>query len=420
MTETTAVYNYWANRITRNIRGVLVSFYKRYEAATVYTMDCTVAKKRFQKLTNAPTIKEAEAFAAVEIKNRQEISNGMAAARATAPKVRMAMATVQDILTRLHGGDKVAAGRTLRTYGSSLLRVARVADPARARSLPLDVVLSAANLAKFYSQGQDRKEGVNWKDELPCNGGLNSAIGNLKALFCDDLIEAKFSDLHLPDFTPLRKLAKLKQEARRFQKWPAGVYEAMHAESLKVKTEQPELWLVNAMLRQLGLRDEELEGAKRDWIEVDEATGRAWLVIKNRGAEFRVLKNGLPERRLELDKELKEVLLPKTGYLIEAPKRQNVTGTGIRTTTGDSPSARHDLIYRTHCQWMKKFIPERKKKNHELRMYAGSLVWKKYGLQAASYFLGHLSVTTTERYYVTYLGDLPMLNAQDVAACGRV
>jgi integrase len=419
MSDQTATWNYWANRSVRKIRGVTVSFYKRYENADTLTMDCKVKGQRFQKLTNCPTVKEAESFATMEIRRRQEEGNGMAAARAKVEKGKGSIATIDDILSRLEGGDKVAQGLTLRTYGSSLLRVARIADPVKARTLRLDVVLSEANLLKFYANGQGRKDGVNWKDELDVNGGLNSAVGNLKSLFTEKMIRQKFADLHLPDLEPLRKLSKLPQEAKRFQEWPTGVYEAMHEASLKLKVEQPELWLVNAMLRQLGLRDAELLAARRDWIEVDSATGRAWLVIKNRGTEFMVLKNGRSMRRLELDAELKAVLLPKTGYLIEAPVRAAIPDTGIRATSGDAFWARHDFIYRTHCEWLRAFIPDRKKANHELRMYAGSLVFKRDGLAAAAYFLGHKSVTTTERYYVTWLGDTPMLDAQAVAACGR-
>lgn len=419
MAETTTTWNYWVNRSVRKIRGVTVSFYKRYENADTITMDCKVKGVRFQKLTNCPTIKEAESFAAVEIKRRQEESSGMAAARVESKKGKGSMATVEDVLERLEGGDKVARGLTLRTYGSSLRRVAKIADRAKARTLKLDVVLAEANLLKFYAVGQGRKEGVNWTDELPMNGGLNSTIGNLKSLFTVEMIRNKFSDLHLPDLEPLRKFSKLPQESKRFEKWPDGVYEAMHEASKKLKTEQPELWLVNAMLRQLGLRDAELLAARRDWIEVDEQSGRAWLVIKNRGTEFMVLKNGRALRRLELDDELKAVLLPKTGYLIEAPVRKAIPGTGIRATTGDAFWARHDFIYRTHCEWLRQFIPDRRKANHELRMYAGSMVHQRNGLRAAAYFLGHKSELTTERFYSDYLGDTPMLDALAVEACGR-
>ena len=407
--------------MTRKIRGVKVSFYRRFEHSDVYTLDCKVAGKRVRLRLEATTVKEAEGIAVMEIKKLQEASNGVGAARAVKERGRQGVATVAEVLKRLLGGDKVAEVRTLRTYGSSLLRVARVADPVRARALnlKLDLVLTQANLEKFFSKGQGRPSGVNWVDHLPANGGLMSAIGNLRALFTSKLCRDRFGDLVLPDLEPLRTLRGLPVEHKGFIPWDEEVYRAMDEASLKLKDEQPELWLVNALLRRTGVRDAELLAAKRDWIEEDAATGRAWLVIKNRGAEFKVLKHGRAYRRLELDEELKGVLLPKKGYLITAPAQVNEPGTGTRTSSGEAPWARYDFIYRTHCEWLRQFIPDRVKANHELRMYAGSLVFKRDGLAAASYFLGHKSVVTTERYYVAYLGETPMLDGAAVASAGR-
>jgi integrase len=122
---------------------------------------------------------------------------------------------------------------------------------------------------------------------------------------------------------------------------------------------------------------------------------------------------------LELDEELKAVLLPKTGWLIEAPKTQHVPGTGTRTKLGVAQWARYDFIYRTHAQWVGQFIPDRRLKNHELRKYAGSLVYNAQGLAAAAYFLGHRSVTTTENHYASHLGKAMMLDGAAVASAGR-
>jgi integrase len=412
-------WDYWSKRVVRKIRGVTVSFYRRFEHSDVYTLDCKVAGRRVRLRLEATTVKEAEGIAVLEIKRLQEASNGVAVSRAVTARGRQGVATVDEVLTRLLGGDKVAEVRTLRTYGSSLLRVARVADAGRARGLKLDGVLSQANLERFFSKGQGRTTGVNWVDHLPQNGGLMSAIRNLRALFTAKFCSDRFGDLVLPDLEPLRSLRGLPVEHKGFVPWDEEVYRAMDEASLKLKEEQPELWLVNAMLRRTGVRDAELLAARRDWIEEDAATGRAWLVIKNRGEEFKVLKHGRAYRRLELDEELKGVLLPKVGWLITAPAQVNEPGTGTRTSSGEAPWARYDFIYRDHCDWLRQFIPDRVKANHELRMYAGSLVFKRDGLAAASYFLGHKSVVTTERYYVAYLGETPMLDGAAVASAGR-
>ena len=413
--KTAAPKTFWEARSTRKIRGVTVSFYKRFEGSC-YTMDFKVAGKRVRELTVAPVVVDAERVAEARVKAMQEACNGLAAAAVTSARSRQKMATVAEIGRAILEGDKVAETRTLVTYYSSLKRIAAVVDANDPEGVSLADALSRANLERFYSMGQGRKgKGVNWVDALDCNGGLNSAVRNVASLFTRRMVDLKFAGLVLPPLTDLRELPKLKVEVHGFQPWPAGVYEAMQAASELMRTEQPELWLVNAMLRRLGLRDMELYMARREWIEVEAATGRAWLVIKNRGSEYKLLKHGRA-RKLELDEELKGLLLPKEGYLITGPVKVTMPGTGGRATDGLGDSARYDLIYRTHCEWMRQWIPDRTKANHELRMYAGSLIYKRLGLEAAAYYLGHKSTATTERYYVSWLGESPMLDGAAVAA----
>jgi len=225
----TAVWDYWAKRVVRKIRGVKVSFYRRFEGSDVYTMDCKVKGRRVRLRLDATTVKEAEGIAVMEIQKLQEASNGVTAARDVKARGRQGVATGEQVLARLLGGDKVAEVRTLRTYGSSLLRVLRIANPTNPRAVKLDVGLSQSNLEKFFSKGQGRAEGVNWKDYLPMNGGLMSTIRNLRALFNDEMIEEKFGDLVMPDLTPLRKLKNLKVSVEKFKPWPKEVYETMHA-----------------------------------------------------------------------------------------------------------------------------------------------------------------------------------------------
>jgi integrase len=406
---------FWEARSTRKIRGVTVSFYKRFEGSC-YTMDFKVNGKRVRELTLAPVVVDAERVAEARVKAMQEALNGLAAAAVTSSRSRIKTATVADIGRAILEGDKVAETRTLVTYYSSLKRIAAVIDAHDPEGVSLAEVLGRPNLERFYSLGQGRGgKGVNWVDALDCNGGLNSAVRNVASLFTRRMLDLKFAGLVLPPLTDLRELPKLKVEVHGFQPWPAGVYEGMQAASEVMRTEQPELWLVNAMLRRLGLRDMELYMARREWIEVEATTGRAWLVIKNRGSEYKLLKHGRA-RKLELDEELKGLLLPKAGYLITAPMKVTMPGTGGRATDGLGDSARYDLIYRTHCEWMRQWIPDRTKANHELRMYAGSLIYQRLGLEAAAYFLGHKSTATTERYYVSWLGESPMLDGAAVAA----
>jgi hypothetical protein len=406
--------SFWESRKVRKIRGVTVSFYKRY-GAFLY-MDFKVKKVRVRESTDCTTLDDAARVAEKRIQAMQEAGNGLAELKAFSARERAAVATVNDILAALEGGDKVLSHGSLRTYKSSLLQLGRVVDEEDPRAARLDVVLSRKNLERFYSQGQGReaKEGVNWVNRLLCNGGLNTTVRNVRALFRGDMLDLKFKGLKLPPLDDLKRLPKLPQTEGGFVPWPAGVWEQMLEDAEALRTSDPELWLVNAMQRFLGLRNRELWHARREWITT--AGDQAWIHIEDHHdededetneASFEVLKHGR-RRKLLLNDELKAVLLQRTGWLIAPELATN----DDRTFRQD---VRHHFIYRTHSKWLRKYIPKRRKSCHELRMYAGSLVAKQHTLEAASYFLGHTSIVTTQNFYWAWMKESPMLDSWSMA-----
>jgi integrase len=154
---------------------------------------------------------------------------------------------------------------------------------------------------------------------------------------------------------------------------------------------------VNAWLRRTGLRDKELLSAKRNWIEL--VNEKPVLFIQARGAEFSLLKRG-KGRRIGVDAELWALVrdLPADAWLV---------GDGL------SPSQRYDLIYRDHCAFVAQFIPDRQKRNHEMRMMAGSIMYEKHGLAVAADFLGD-TMETTREFYATRLTASDALDGKAV------
>jgi integrase len=399
----------------RVVRGVTASFYKRY--GDFLYMDFKVNSLRVKESTKCTRLEDAVRVAERRIQRMQEECNGMAEMKELSARARAAMATVREVLDALEGGDKMFSDGSLRTYKAALLRLARVVDAEEPWAVRMDAVLSRANLERFYSLGQGREgKGVNWVNRLPCNVGLNTTLRNVRALFRGDMLELKFKGLKLPPMDELKKMPKLAVSVSGFKPWPPGVWEQMLAEAEELRTTDAELWLVNAMQRFLGLRNRELWHARREWITTA-PDGRAWLNIEDHRDEdaeetevagFEVLKHGRG-RKLELNEELKAVLLQRTGWLVAPHLAGEDEGREFRE------DARHAFIYRTHAAWLRKFIPHRVKAGHELRMYAGSLVAKAQGIEAASYFLGHTSIVTTQNYYWAFMKASPMLDAAAMA-----
>ncbi len=396
--------------IKRTLHGWAVRFYKRGKSA-FYTFDFGRGRERVQRVSRYTMIKDAEWEASQEVRKWVDASSGKSAEEGRKAVARGPVAKVADVMALLErsGEDRLWEAGTARTYGSALMTLARVVDEKAPREVSLAAVLCAGTIERFYALKQGRST-VNWLARLPENGGANSVVRNVKSIFQDRMLKF-MTHLRLPDLTELVKAHYLKEEATEFEPWEEAVYQAMVVAADGLREVEPELWLVNAMLRRLGLRDAELLAARREWIELEyewPADGMgppmmvAVLVIKDRpdGAfPFQVLKHG-SGRRLPLDSELAGLLLGREGWLVGA---------------GLSDSGRHELIYRRHSQWMRPFVGEEAAKtNHQLRKYAGSKVFTAHGLEAAAYFLGD-SISTTDRYYRAWLKRGAMLDGRAVA-----
>jgi integrase len=78
-------------------------------------------------------------------------------------------------------------------------------------------------------------------------------------------------------------------------------------------------------------------------------------------------------------------------------------------------TARKDICQRAINRFVRRFLPDREEGAYELRKWAGSQVWSTQGAEAAQMFLGHRSITTTERYYARYLRPVRAVSAADRA-----
>lgn len=231
-----------------------------------------------------------------------------------------------------------------------------------------------------------------------CNVSINSGYNQAKDVFADYLMyDLEREGLKLPDLRGFRKAPKLPTPRAGWEPWPKEAYAAMHKASLLLKDAHPNLWLCNQLLRRLGLRNSELLAARVDWI-VDISGGRKGLKVCDRPKQGFQIKGALP-RVLPLGDDLLELFAGRDGYLIDIEK----------------DAARLYLIEREHNRWIKQFIPDRTKGNHELRKHVGSQVLTHNGEPAAQRFLGHTSPETTRKWYATFLGDQAEITAEAIA-----
>lgn len=247
---------------------------------------------------------------------------------------------------------------------------------------------------------------LNVDTRAPGNTTINSMVNQAKAVFSDRARAFRLRGAEIPDLsTGFGALPRIAVPPTGFEPIPSDVYARMHEASIALQKEDPQLWLVNQMLRRLGLRGGELMSARDTWLWEDvqgwRREGRGWvLVVKDRPEEGFYTKSGAARARyLPLDDDLAAILVGRTGLLI-----------GVETR-----GAAYDLVMRRHNRWLRQFLPDRQKANHELRKHIGAIIYSSLGKEAAADYLGHASADVTERYYSAWLQQRPVITQLDLA-----
>lgn len=237
------------------------------------------------------------------------------------------------------------------------------------------------------------------------NATINSMLNQAQAVFSGRAQNFRLAGLDVAGVASgFGAVGKIAAAPVGFVPIEKDVYDRMHAAACGLRVSDPQLWLVNQMLRRLGLRSGELMAARDSWLWEDvegwRRAGRGWvLVVKDRPEEGFYLKSGkAKERFLPLDDDLAAVLVGRQGNLL-----------GCIT-----PGEAYALVARRHNQWLRQFIPDRQKGNHELRKHIGAIIYSSLGKEAAADYLGHATSVTTERFYAAWMGRRPTITERDL------
>ena len=295
-----------------------------------------------------------------------------------------------------------------------LLRIIELARPlSTVRNLRLEEITD--DLARDYIAAA-RKNGRG-------DSSIRSSINQARSLFTPRLMHLYKKTLSLPNFrnrdissqgsyannrarTPALGFSisslNLKTSIEEFVPIPAEIVAKMEKEAHGPLREcQPSAYRAYLLMSRLGLRNSEVVAVRRGWFETH--NGTRLLVLKDRPQEAFKLKNSLSGAIGVSDAlwgQLTEGLSEEWDYLIEE-----------RTVTD-----RFDAAYRTLNNFIRQFLPDRKKGAYELRKWAGSIVATRSGIYAAQQFLRHRSVKTTESYYATYLKTIHGISADELSS----
>ena len=351
-----------------------------------------VGKKDLWKTLDSPIVKIAIANARAWLDAVQQSATDEKWSRLDPLRSKTPWAGIGEILERYEARatgavqiDKHSVTANANCLRQLLRIVTGTADPDGLRA----DVLTEATARTFIEKCRSAKRS---------ESGIRSSLVQARSVFSPALLYI-YDGLKLPELAGFRVAVRFDTgEDTGFEPIPHAVIDRMERAAIALRDADPATWLVYMLMSRLGMRNVEIERATLDWLRSDEE-GHWHLDIPE-------TKGGL-SRHLSLPSDLSHADIRQI-----AGRHEN----GTHLVPARTITERRIICQRTINRFVSQFLPDRPKCAYELRKWAGSLVWSTQGSEAAQHFLGHRSMSTTERYYARFLRPVRAVSAADRAS----
>lgn len=311
--------------------------------------------------------------------------------------------TIGKVIETFLAGDRYVRSRTADEYGRSLLRiVAEVKGIDKEAAKKVGVSELTDELARKYQALKQGGKSVDYSTPRKVNTGINTALRQARGLFSKKAMSGyERAGLAIPSsIQTFLKVPRLRELSHKYSDnpIPQEQIDKLNKDLPALKAQDDRLWVIHLMIRLMGLRNSEIERARRHWlVKRGEAT---FLVINRReGEEAPKRSDGeVPVPKVLLDWFAKS----DDDFLIPAK----------------TPNERYELIRITHSKWVGERVPGREKTNHELRKWAGSVVaTKTNSWERAAEFL-RIDLETAKQHYLAFVTPSEPLSLQDLLPAG--
>ncbi len=293
------------------------------------------------------------------------------------------------------------APATIRGYKNAMRILIKGAtgDASKMESLPISSLTPGLVYQyKAHVSQLDPKEDDARHRQL--EGTANSVLRQAKGYFSARAMEHYriVSGFNLPaNVGPFRDAPGFSDTAVKEYKLPSDKVLEETFTQLKVKqTEDPELFVAVWLALGFGLRKSEIATIRAGWFQITPNGVILELrstLISGSIAEKEKTKNGTIWPTVSCTNgawaHLRPIVatLKPEDYLIQSP----------------TATARCEEVFRRVGVWMQSIGWQTHKQIHEFRAYAGCQVARRDGIEAASRWLRHASITVTQRHYGRYL-----------------
>jgi integrase len=266
-------------------------------------------------------------------------------------------------------------------------------------------VLDGELIARYEELDQKRIKRGDPESERKVRTSIVSYTTQARAIFKR---ERWYKELALPELTAFRE-AKV-QRPKNLER-PAltnHIVDAIIAHEPELERENPACYIAHLLFSRLGLRNVEIEAARKSWIEyTPELRHQARLAILQRNATAAWDgPKGRQERRVPMTADL----------LAKIERHWKPSPDGDFLVPARHKTERNDIVYDHHRVWVGKWIKDYRMVSYELRAYAASLLYKQTrDHRAVQKFMGHASLETTMKHYLYHLDEIPALDESHFA-----
>jgi integrase len=259
------------------------------------------------------------------------------------------------------------------------------------------VKLEAVTPAKIQKWKQafvkDRSEGSPLKEKT-ARGTANSYLRKAKSLFSKSILNVTAETLNLPETLPFEGVTLFKKNQLKKLRYESKIdakelVSAAIEELPKLDEEAFKIFLLGIMA---GLRTGEIDSLL--WENVDFEKERISVEI----TDFGGAKSEDSEDWIHADPELIEIL---RGYRAKA-KGEFVIESDRKPRPEREYYYRADRSLHTLYDWLKKKGISDQKPLHTLRKEAGTLIYERFGIYAASRALRHSDIRITTQFYADH------------------
>lgn len=220
--------------------------------------------------------------------------------------------------------------------------------------------------------------------------GINSTLGHAQDVFGTSAQQLAFKHLNLPNMTSFLKALNLLEGKRMPAPFKTQDFAALCTIFDSLQESNPDLWLLNVISRQTGMRPQSVMALRASWVVMGEE-GQYWIELEDRPDDGFELKAETRSQSIPITQELRDIIIAR-------PEGRVIAGNATDTARGK--------LCKLHNSIIKKHLGEvgsHSQGAYRYRDTVASALAHLRGAECAQWALGHTTSITTLEHYIRAL-----------------